>query len=215
MVETRMNIDSSLSSQFEQYLLSMNKDAASTLIRNEFSGDNALKLIREIIMPALRNIELKWKDGKIPLSHEYAVNSICERIVNLILPPESPERQIMPVLAITTLGEEFKLGKLIVISAMKACGFDIRDYGAMSVENTINKVREDKIKLILVSTKRLSSAYKVRDLRNGLDEEGIRSKIIVGGVPFLQDSELWEEVGADSMTSDATGAVFRVYDMMV
>ncbi|WP_406661706.1 cobalamin-dependent protein [Methanolobus sp. ZRKC3] len=204
-----------LSSQFEQYLLSMNKIDASRLIQNEFSGNNAFQLIREIIMPALRNIELAWKNNTIPMSHQYAANNICEEIVSSILPPESPERKTMPRLAITTLGDEFLLGKQIVVSCMKASGFNIHDYGTMLVEDVVNKVREDGIEVILVSTRMPDFAYKVRNLRDNFDEESITAKIIVGGAPFLLDDELWKKVGADSMAADATEALFKVYDMMV
>jgi methanogenic corrinoid protein MtbC1 len=210
-----MVTENALSSQFEQYLISTNKDAASNLIQNEFSGNNALQLIREIVMPALRNIELAWKNGTIPLSYEYMANNICEEIVNSILPPESPERKNMPTLAITTLGDEFMLGKEIIVSFMKASGFNIHDYKSMPVEDVVSKVQEDGVEVILVSTRVLDFAYKVRNLRDHFDKEGISAKIIVGGAPFLADDELWTKVGADSMATDATEALFKVYDIMV
>lgn len=207
--------ENTLSSQFEQYLLSTNKDAASKLIQKEFTGKNAFQLIREIVMPALRSIELSWKNNEIPMSHQYMANHICEEIVNSILPPESPQRKDMPRLAITTLGDEFMLGKKIVISCMKASGFNIHDYGTMMVEDVVNKVQEDKIELILVSTRMPEFAYKVKNLRANFDKEGINTKIIVGGAPFLLDDKLWNEVGADSMAADSTEALFKVYEMMV
>lgn len=210
-----MVTENALSLDFEQSLLSMNRDAASELIQDEFSGNNALHLIREIVMPALRNIELAWKNGNIPMSHEYQALGICEDIVNSIIPPGSPDRKKMPELAITTLGDEFLLGKQMVISCMKASGFDIHDYGTMPVHDVVDKVQEDKIEVILISTRMPDFAHKVRDLRDYFDKAGINTRIIVGGAPFLLDNKLWKEVGADSMAFDATEAVFQVYDIMM
>lgn len=213
-VNYTMVTENLLSSQFEQYLLSMNKAAASKLIQNEFSGNNAFQLIQEIMMPALRNIGLGWVNGTIPLSHEYVASNICEEIVNSILPPESKSRKNMPTLAITTLGDQYILGKQIVTLCMKASGFNVHDYGDLLVEDVVSKVQEDGIGVILVSTRMLNFAHNVKNLRNSFDKNGISTKIIVGGAPFLLDNELWKEVGADSMATDATEALLKVYDIM-
>ncbi len=214
-VNNTMVTKNALSLQFEQHLLSMDKESANKMVQNEFTGNNAIQLIREIIMPALRSIELSWKDGTIPLSHELKANNACEEIVNSILPLQSPERKAMPTSAITTLGDEFLLGKQIVISFMKAAGFNIFDYGNMLVEDVVSKVQEDGIDIVLTSTRMPDFAYKVKDLKDRFSEEGISTKIIAGGAPFLLDDTLWKKLGADSMAADATEVMFRVYDVII
>ena len=209
-----MVIENKLSSQFEQYLLSLNKVAAGRLIQNEFSGNNAFQLIQEIMMPALRNIGLGWEAGTIALSQEYMASNICEEIVNSILPPKSKARRDMPTLGITTLGDQHMLGKQIVVSCLKASGFSIYDYGSMPVDNVVDKVMEDGIEVLLVSTLMLNFAYDIKNLRGRFNEEGISTRIIVGGAPFLFDDNLWKGVGADAMAVDATEALSKVYEIM-
>jgi methanogenic corrinoid protein MtbC1 len=166
------------------------------------------------MMPALEHIGAGWEEGTIALSQEYMASNICEEIVNSILPPESLERKNMPMLGIATLGDQHMLGKQIVVSCLKASGFNIFDYGAMPVEDVVVKVQEDGIDILLVSTLMLNFAYEVKNLRNRFNEVGVGTSIIVGGAPFLFDDNLWNEVGADAMAVDATKALSIVYELM-
>ena len=193
----------------------MNKADAIKLLQDELSGDNVYQLMHEIVLPALRNMEAKWTGGKTPLSYIYPVYKICEEVANTILPLGSPERKNAPVLAIATLGDEFRLGRHMVVSVLKACGFDIHDCEDMHLEHVVSKLAEDGVEIIFVSTRQPEFASKIKNLRARFEEEGINARIIVGGAPFLEDNELWKEVGADSMASDATEAVSRVFDIML
>jgi methanogenic corrinoid protein MtbC1 len=205
-----INPGNSTSSKFESALLSLNRVAANNIIRKEFTGDNAFEVIDEIISPALENIGDKWACGDISLSEEYMASKICEEIVARMLPPESPQWKRMPVIAITTLGDEHMLGKRIVISILRASGFNVFDYGSISPAMIAGKVKEDGVQILMASTLMLNFAMEVKKLRNIFTEEGITTKIIVGGAPFLFDNELWKEVGADAMAADATQALSRI-----
>lgn len=209
-----MNMENSLSSQFKQHLLFLNKVAADRLIQNEFTGDNAFQLIQQIIMPALESMGLGWEAGTITLSQEYMASNICEEIVNSILPPESSKRKNIPVLGVATLGDQHMLGKQIVVSCLKASGFNIFDYGAMPVDELVTNVVKDGIEVLLVSTLMLNFAYEVKNLRDRFNEGDVGINIIVGGAPFLFDTELWKQVGADAMAVDATEALSKVYELM-
>nr|WP_319506810.1 cobalamin-dependent protein [uncultured Methanolobus sp.] len=201
-------------SKFEDALLSMNRISASKMIAGEFTGNNAFELISETISPALERIGYKWESGEIALSQEYMACKICEEIVETILPANSSERKDMPVIGITTLGDEHMLGKRIVSSFLRANGFNIHDYGDMGPENVSQKVKEDGVEVLMASTLMLNLAYEVKKLRMIFDREGIKTKIIVGGAPFLFDRDLWEEVGADAMAVDAMESVNKVYEVL-
>jgi methanogenic corrinoid protein MtbC1 len=199
--------------EFEEALLSLNRVAAKNLITHEFTGDNALELINNIITPALESIGNMWSRGEIALSQEYMAAKICEEIVEKILPLESSSRKEGPVIGITTLGDEHMLGKRIVASFIRANGFNIHDYSHMETEKIAIKAKEDGVEVIMVSTLMLHLAYEVKKLRYFLDSEGVNTKIIVGGAPFLFDRDLWKEVGADAMAVDAMESVKKIYEI--
>ncbi len=106
------------------------------------------------------------------------------------------------------------LGKRVVTSFLKASGFNIYDYGNMGVEKVARKVKEDGIEVLMASTLMLNFAFEVQKLRSIIDREGIKTKIIVGGAPFLFDQNLWKEVGADAMAVDAMESVNKIYDVL-
>ncbi|MDG6244478.1 MAG: cobalamin-dependent protein [Methanolobus sp.] len=199
---------------FENALLSLNRVAAKNIISAEFTGDNAFELIRGIISPALERIGDMWACGEIALSQEYMAGKICEEIVESILPEESPDRKNMPVIGISTLGDEHMLGKRIVCSFLKASGFNIYDYADMGAEDVARRVKDDGVEVLMISTLMLNLAVGVKKLRMIFNKEGISTKIIVGGAPFLFDRDLWKEVGADAMAVDAMDSVSRINDVL-
>lgn len=209
-----MLIDRNNVTELEKALLSLNRIAAANIVKKEFTGDNAFELVHMIIAPTLEKIGARWETGEIALSQEYMASKICEEIMESILPAESPDRKNTPVIGITTLGDEHMLGKRIVSSFIKANGFNIHDYGNMGPAEVSEKVKEDGIEVLMVSTLMLNLALNIKDLRNIFDREGIKAKIIVGGAPFLFDRDLWKEVGADAMAVDATESLNKIYDVL-
>ncbi|RWX44604.1 B12 binding domain-containing protein [Candidatus Electrothrix aarhusensis] len=74
----------------------------------------------------------------------------------------------------------------------------------------MQKVCEDSIKVILISTLMLRSALRVKQVKQLLEQAGSSVKIIVGGAPYRFDPLLWQEVGADAMGANAAEAIEAV-----
>lgn len=171
-------------------------------------GDvHPLRAIEEVVVPALERLGEKWDSGSIALSQVYMSSRICEDLVERALPPRDLQRLEQPRHAIVVLSDYHVLGKRIVLSVMRASGFDIIDYGRMEVEELVERVVEDGLKILLISVLMLPAALKIKEVRSALKARGIRIRIAVGGAPFLFDPTLWREVGADAMGRSATDAV--------
>lgn len=191
---------------FEQALLSLDRISAKKHFKELFKSDS-IGLIEEVIQPVLERIGSGWENGDVALSQVYMSGLICEELVDEILPAESPLRERQPKTAIVVLEDYHMLGKRIVYSVLRAGGFEIIDYGRMQADKLADKAIEEDIEIVLISTLMLSSAFKVRTLRDILNAAGKNNvKIVVGGAPFRIDSELWREVGADAMGSSASDA---------
>ena len=117
-------------------------------------------------------------------------------------------------MAICVLSDHHKLGKIIVYSLLRASGFDLFDYGTMEVDDLIERVKKDKIEILLISTLMLPSALKVKKVKEKLIDDNLDVKIIVGGAPFRFDDKLWQEVGADAMCQTASEAVTVIHAAM-
>lgn len=169
--------------------------------------DGAMQAIEKLMAPALMRMGQEWDSGRIALSQIYMSSRICEDIVERTLPESSAERKSHPRMAIAVLSDYHTLGKRIVLSVMRASGFEALDYGRLDVEPLIERVLADEVKILLVSVLMLPAALKVKLLRSAFDARGAQVKIAVGGAPFLFDPELWREVGADAVGHNAADAV--------
>ena len=135
---------------------------------------------------------------------------ICEELVNTLFSSSTKGFFSHRNIAIATYYDYHMLGKRIVYSMLRSCGYNILDYGRVDCASLAKKVAEDKIEILLLSVLMLPSALHIKDLRKCLREQGKDIYLVVGGAPFRFDSELWREVGADAMgktASDALGIV--------
>lgn len=196
-----------LASELYVALVALDRPRIESLFRQAVSRTGPMQAVEELMVPSLIRLGEEWNTGKVALSQIYMSSRICEDIVNHILPAASTERKRPPQLAIAVLSDYHTLGKRIVLSVMRASGFDVLDYGRMEVGELVDRVLADDVKILLISTLMLPSALKIKAVRAALDASGSRVRIAVGGAPFLFDSELWREVGADAMGRSAADAV--------
>jgi methanogenic corrinoid protein MtbC1 len=167
----------------------------------------AMQAIEELLVPALIQLGQEWDSGQIALSQIYMSSRICEDIVERALPATAVERKLHPRVAITVLNDYHTLGKRIVLSVMRASGFEVLDYGRLEVAPLVDRVLADGVEILLISVLMLPAALKIKSVRAALDARGAEVKIAVGGAPFLFDPELWREVGADAIGRNAADAV--------
>ncbi len=204
--KTKENID-----LFEQALLSLDRLTAWKILQTD--EGRPIQMVEEIVVPVLERIGEGWNQGRIALSQVYMSGRICEEIVDSFLPGEALERKHQPSMAIAVLEDFHLLGKRIVYSALRACGYELKDYGRATTDELVDRVIDNHVKILLVSALMLPSALKVKTLVTKLKQTGADVKVIVGGAPFLFDNHLWKTVGADAMGKNATEAI-KIIDGM-
>lgn len=196
--------------EFEQALLALDRLAARRLVDEARASLSPLELVDQLIVPALTRIGESWERGNAALAQVYMSGRITEEIVDELLPPGDPERKGQPPMAIAVLNDYHLLGKRIVYATLRAAGFDLKDYGRVTVEETVRRARADRIRLLLISTLMLNSALQVKKLIAELRAARLDIRVIVGGAPFSYDPGLWREVEADAMGRSAAEAVSLV-----
>lgn len=196
-----------LASELYIALIAVDRPRIESLFLQAVSRTNPMQAVEELMVPALIRLGEEWNAGKVALSQIYMSSRICEDIVDRILPATATERKGQPRQAIAVLCDYHTLGKRIVLSVMRASGFDILDYGRMEVDELVKRALADDVKILLISVLMLPSALKVKAVRAALDAKGSNVRVAVGGAPFLFDPELWREVGADAMGRNAAEAV--------
>jgi methanogenic corrinoid protein MtbC1 len=200
--------------EFTNALLSLDRVAVQKIISATTSNTSPLSFVEKVVVVALDRIGKGWQEGTVSLAQIYMSGRICEQLVDEILPPAAPERKDQPKMAICTLVDHHMLGKAIVYSLLRASGFELADYGSLSVQELVARVKEDGIKVLLISVLMLPSALQIKTVKELLGNSGCDVKIIVGGAPFRFDRNLWREIGADAMCENASEAVTVIGKIM-
>jgi methanogenic corrinoid protein MtbC1 len=194
-------------SPFETALLSLDRVKANEILEETGEIWSPMEQVKYVVTPALDRIGTGWEEGRIALTQVYMAGRICEELVEKNLPREAPDRKRQPNMAITVLKDYHLLGKRIVLSGLRASGYELKDYGRMDVDELVEQTLKDQIELLFISTLMLPSALQVESVKKRLDHAQSPVRIVVGGAPFRMDDTLWKAVGADAMGQDASDAV--------
>jgi len=200
--------------EFQEALLSVDVMKARQILSEATKRETLEQLTETLIVNALENIGNGWEKGDYALAQVYMSGKICEELVEAFIPSESGQRILGPKMAIALLNDYHALGKRMVYSALRAGGFDLLDYGRVSVEELVQRIKDDSIEVILISVLMFPSALQVKEVRDRLVQDGSTVKIIVGGAPFRLDPQLWQQVGADAVGYTASDAIKVVQSMM-
>ena len=198
---------------FEEALLAMDRVRARALLRTKRLEAAGVSFLESLVSPSLEQIGARWETGEISLAQVYMAGRIAEELIDECLPPMSPQRTDQPKMAIAVLEDYHALGKRIVLSALRASGYELADFGhGLTASDLARRVKVEGVRILLISVLMLPSALRVADLRKllGVACDGRPPWLIVGGAPFLFDSRLWRDVGADAMGRNAAEAVSLV-----
>jgi corrinoid protein of di/trimethylamine methyltransferase len=113
------------------------------------------------------------------------------------------------VIAIGTApGDMHEIGKNIVITVLKADGFEVVDLGRdVAAIEFVNKAQEVKADIIGISALMTTTMPGAKEVIRLLEDKGIRDKfkVIVGGAPT--NGKWAKDIGADGWAENSTDAV--------
>ncbi len=193
---------------FAVALVAMDRVQAEEALRAAAEESDAPTVTEDVVTPALERIGGDWEQGVISLAQLYMAGRIAEQVVSEKLPSMATRKGERPQLAIAVLEDHHTLGKRLVLSALRASGHAVADYGhGVPVERLVQRCDADKPRVLLISTLMLPAALRVRDVVRQLALPGSPPAVVVGGAPFRLDPDLWREVGADAAGRNSTEAV--------
>jgi trimethylamine corrinoid protein len=194
--------------RFKEALIGLDRVAAEKILSLALAESTLHEVVGALVVPALEQIGDDWTAGRVSLSEVYMSSRICEELMDRSASRAGAPRRRQPSVAIAALLDYHLLGKKMVELALRSSGYAYLDWGqGVSVDELVERVRQEPVDVLLISTLMLPSALKVRALRDRLAEAGYRPKIVVGGAPFRFDDQLWKEVGADAMGVSASDAL--------
>lgn len=200
--------------EMQNALLAVDRVKAGRIVKETCKAGSPFVCLETLLVPALEEVGRRWESGDVALSQVYMSGRICEEIVEAMLPKGDPRRIDQPKMAIAVLEDHHTLGKRIVISVLRAGGFEVTDYGqGVTAEDLAKQVTRDNVKILLISTLMLPAALRAKVAITLIKKDLPGTKVIVGGAPFTFDSQLWKEVGADAMGHTASDTLALVKGM--
>ena len=190
------------SEAFETALLALDRLAVRTILEEVLDGGSPIQRIETVVVPALERIGEAWETGELSLAQVYMAGRLCEDAVGAITSTDHPTRPNAPRTAVAVLDDYHFLGKRMVYAVLRSGGYYPLDYGRVTVDELVARVKEDRVDVVFISTLMYPSALRVKEVCAKL--AGTPVRVVVGGAPFRFDPELWKDVGAHASGSSAS-----------
>jgi len=118
------------------------------------------------------------------------------------------------IIATTVRGDNHDIGKNILVTMLKASGFDVIDLGMdCPADKIVNAVKESGAMVIALSSLLTMSMEEISVVDKALKNAGIRDqvKIIVGGAPL--NLKIAKRLGADAYAEDAVSGMRKIMEL--
>ena len=184
--------------------------ATETAKKGLSEGIDPLELLNQGFIPGINKVGDMFEVGtlfipELILSAKAMQNATD--IINAAIPENN--RQVQGRFVIGTVkGDVHDIGKTIVVSLLKANGFEVRDLGRdVSTDRFIKEANDFKADIIGTSSLLTTTMPAQKELEDELKKAGLkeRYKTMVGGAPVTQR---WaNKIGADAFAENATACV--------
>lgn len=173
-------------------------------------GIDPLVLMNEGFIPGINEVGDLFGSGRLFLPELVMSANAMERateVINEAIPTEQ-ERTHGRVVIATVEGDVHDIGKTIVVSLLKANGFEVRDLGRdVAVAKLIEEAKDFNADIIGTSALLTTTMGAQKQLEEELTQAGLKGRFrtMVGGAPVTQR---WaRRIGADAFAEDAGEAV--------
>lgn len=213
-------IDAKVIEEAKNILLKANKERAVEIAKAHLDGGgDPLALMNEAFIPGINAAGDLFGRGKLFLPELIQAADVMKAVTDLVnekIDAESSQSQPKGTILLATVkGDVHDIGKCIVVSLMRANGFEVHDMGRdIATEDIIKEAVNVKADIIGTSALLSTTMKRQKDIEEALKAEGLRDrfKTIVGGAPV---TPRWAaRIGADAYAKDAQDGVMRVKELL-
>lgn len=191
-------------------VLKGNRQGISAITENALrQGEDPQLLLNQVLLPAINEVGELFDKGKYFLPQLIGSAEAMKNAIEVLEPLLLKEREgtDMPVVVIATVeGDIHDIGKNLVALMLRNHGFQVIDLGKdVPKEKIIQAAREYNAAIIALSALMTTTMQRMREVVVYAREQGIQSKIMIGGAVITK--EYAEEIGVDGYSRDAAEAV--------
>ncbi|MGD2085889.1 MAG: corrinoid protein [Candidatus Aminicenantes bacterium] len=194
-------------------------DAAVQLAKQGLEqGIDGIELLNQGFIVGINKVGDLFGEGQLFLPElimsATAMQGVIE-IINAALEKKGKKQTRGKVVIGTVEGDLHDIGKTIVVSLLRANGFEVNDLGRdVPVDRLITEAEAFGADVIGTSALLTTTMSVQKELVEKLEEKGLKGKYktIVGGAPV---TERWaKRIGADAYAADATDGVRKIKELL-
>jgi trimethylamine corrinoid protein len=213
-------IDKDVIDEAQDLLIARDTDKIIELTKKVISdGHSPLELMDEAFIPAITEVGELFACGQmfLPELIEAAESmKAATEIVNAALEGSADEQKEKKTVVLASVeGDVHDIGKCIVVSLMKANGFEVHDLGRdVSAQAIIEKAVAVNADVIGTSALLTTTMAQQKVLEDALRSEGVRDrfKTIIGGAPV---TARWaSKIGADAYAENAPDGIAKIRELL-
>lgn len=181
------------------------------------TGDSSLTIINDDVLPGILEAGELWKQGDYFIP-DVIMSAEAFKVSMAVLEENQPgvgKGTKGKYLICTVEGDIHDLGKNIVVTMLKAAGFDVIDLGVdIPISTFIAKVKEERPHIVGLGAYMSTTAITMKDYIEALVNQKLRGsvKVMIGGV---RTSEKYaKELGADSWGLDGVDTAEKALALM-
>lgn len=184
--------------------------AADIIERALATPIDPLRIIAEILDPAIVRLGQLWEEECMSLAQNFVASKIAEDTLLRCIPGDGTKQPSKGAVVIGNIEDDFhSLGRRTVGLFLRAAGWDVYDLGNdVPAEQFLEKALEVDACVIGASAMMQTTALNIRKLRELIDARGFSDRIMlaVGGAVFNGRPELVTEVGGNGTARNAVEA---------
>lgn len=202
-----------------ELLLAGERQQAASFIIGQL--DQARMSVKELYLyvfqPCQYEIGRLWQKGEITVAQEHFCTACTQSIISSLYPRWLTARSGSKTFVAAGVGSELhEIGLRMLTDFFEMEGWDTYFLGANLPEESLlaflRKHKPDVVGISATITYHVDLVQKlIGRIRNELELRDV--KIMVGGMPFNIDRELWQKVGADGYAPDAQNAVAKAEEL--
>lgn len=172
-------------------------------------GISPASLIDSHLIPAINHVGDLFEKGTYFLPQLISSAETMEKAIDYLEPllaKERGDKKLDTIVMATVKGDIHDIGKNLVVLMLKNYGYDVIDLGKdVDSQLILDTARERNAAVIGLSALMTTTMTEMKTLVDMAKEQGIKSKIIIGGAVVTESYA--QEIGADGYSKDAREAV--------
>jgi trimethylamine corrinoid protein len=214
-----MTMENDIFQQAQAAIETGDADAAVQLAKQGLEqGIDGIDLLNKGFIVGINKVGDLFGEGQLFLPElimsATAMQGVIE-IINAALEKKGKKQTRGKVVIGTVEGDLHDIGKTIVVSLLRANGFEVNDLGRdVPVDRFIREAEAFGADVIGTSALLTTTMSVQKELVEKLEEKGLKGKYktIVGGAPV---TERWaKRIGADAYAADATDGVRKIKELL-